>query len=303
MPERTGTTSARRVILHVEDSDDFAALVAAQLAGHGVDVHHSRTLAEARHAADHGSFAGAFVDLDLPDAGGLEAVMGIRHAAPDLPLIVLSGREIETAPVKAVLLGAQDWVAKHEVTPERLVRTLDLAIARQDAQAREVWKAAHDDVTGLPNRTLALEHLGRALGRAHRRGERVAVLFCDLDHFKGVNDGHGHAAGDAVLAQVAHRLVATVRPGDVVARWGGDEFLVVAEAIDGDEQALAVAARIRARVAEPVAPAGVDLAVSVTLGVAVTATSVAPHELIAAADDAMLAAKRDGRGVSLAGGQ
>src|SRR4051794_25623008 len=118
MPSATDQPDA--LVLHVEDSDDFAALVGALLAEAGYAVHRTANLAQAEEAAARGSFACAFVDLDLPDAGGLQAIMGMRHASPELPLIVLSGLGLDTAPVKAVLLGAQDWVRKHEVSATRL---------------------------------------------------------------------------------------------------------------------------------------------------------------------------------------
>ncbi|MCW2991741.1 MAG: response regulator, partial [Solirubrobacterales bacterium] len=279
------------------DSDEIAALIAVLLEESGFSVHRTSTLAEGERAAGDGSYICAFVDLDLPDARGLQSVMGIRHASPELPLVVLSGQENETAPIKAVLLGAQEWVGKHEVSSGRLEQAAALAIARQDAQTALIWRAAHDEVTGLPNRALALEHLTRALGRVSRRPTHVAVLFCDLDGFKAVNDDHGHAAGDAVLGNVAHRMIATVRPGDVVARWGGDEFLVVAEGIDAPGQALIVADRLRAAVAEPIDVDGACHEIAVSVGVTVTSGTRTAHQLIAEADHAMLHAKRTGAGV------
>lgn len=280
-----------RVVLHVEDSDDFASLVGALLEESDFAVHRTRTLHEGERAVAEGSFACAFVDLGLPDARGLEAVTALRAASPSLPLVVLSGEEMTTAPVKAMLLGAQDWVGKHEVTSDRLKQAATLAIARQDAQAQLAWRAAHDEVTGLPNRALALEHLVRALSRASRRSANVSVLFCDLDSFKTINDEFGHAAGDAVLGAVAHRLIGAVRPGDVVSRWGGDEFVVIAEGIDSAEHATIIGQRICDAVERPVATPDAEHLTSVTIGIATTPGNIGAHELIAEADHAMLKAK------------
>jgi diguanylate cyclase (GGDEF)-like protein len=299
MPSQTPAQD--QVVLHVEDSDDFAALVGALMEESEFEMHHTRTLAEGEQAASQASYACAFVDLELPDARGLQAVMGLRSVAPGLPLVVLSGQETSTAPVKAVLLGAQDWVGKHEVTSERLVQAVQLAIARQDTQSRAVWLAAHDDVTGLPNRALALEHLTRALGRASRRPTQVAVLFCDLDRFKTINDELGHAAGDSLLAMVAHRMITSVRPGDVVGRWGGDEFVIIAEGIEDPEQAIAIGERIRSDVNKPIALHNAEHVPVVTAGIALASGGGTAHGLIALADQAMLEAKRAGAGIHLSG--
>ena len=286
-------TQRDTVVLHVEDNDAFASLVHVLLEESDFAVDRMSTLRDGEIAAAAGRYACAFVDLDLPDARGLEAVSALRAASASLPLVVLSGQEADTAPVKAILLGAQDWVSKHEVTAERLRDAATLAIARQDAQAQLAWRAAHDEVTGLPNRALALEHLVRALSRATRQEAEVALLFCDLDRFKSLNDEFGHAAGDDVLAAVAHRLIGAVRPGDVVARWGGDEFLVIAEAVGSADDAAMIGERIR----RAVATADGDHELSVTVGIATTAGATGAHELIDRADHAMLAAKRDGAGL------
>jgi diguanylate cyclase (GGDEF)-like protein len=293
MPGSSDSTQDK-VVLHVEDSDDFASLIDALFEDSTFSVFRASTLREGEQAAAERTFACAFVDLDLPDAGGLEAIIAMRAASPGLPLVVLSGQDATTAPVKAILLGAQDWVGKHEVNTDRLFQAATLAIARQDAQAQLVWRAAHDEVTGLPNRALALEHLVRALGRASRRSHAVAVLFCDLNGFKSLNDEHGHASGDAVLGAVAHRLIGAVRPGDVVARWGGDEFIVIAEGIDSPEHATTIGERICDAVAAPIATPAGQYATTVSVGIATTPGNIGAHELIGQSDLAMLEAKRLG---------
>jgi diguanylate cyclase (GGDEF)-like protein len=295
------SSESPRVLLHLEDSDDFAALVAALLATEDFAVQRSATLSEAEDAAATGSFDCAFVDLDLPDAYGLEAVIALRAAAPTLPIVVLSGQELASAPVKAILLGAQDWVGKHEVAADRLGQAARLAIARQDANARLAWRAAHCAVTGLPNRHLATEHLVRALARGARQAGGVGVLFCDLDSFKQLNDRLGHAVGDEILRAVAHRLIGAMRPGDTVARWAGDEFLIVAEPLASVETGRTVARRVREAVARPLELRGVTHTVSVTVGVSMAAATTQAQDLIEAADHAMLRAKREGTGLAVHG--
>jgi diguanylate cyclase (GGDEF)-like protein/PAS domain S-box-containing protein len=167
------------------------------------------------------------------------------------------------------------------------------ARARHEELAHQ---ATHDPLTGLANRTALRERLA-ALGRGSRRGSRAgALLFCDLDGFKRVNDEHGHAAGDRVLTTVATRLAAQVRAGDVVARLGGDEFVIVAAGM-GAAEAEVLATRVADAVAAPVTVDGRETRVTVSIGIVVFPD--APHEgdaLVEAADAAMYAAKTSGCG-------
>ncbi|BDZ45546.1 GGDEF domain-containing protein [Naasia aerilata] len=112
--------------------------------------------------------------------------------------------------------------------------------------------ALHDQLTGLANRKLFHERLGQALASAYRTGRPLAVIFLDVDGFKSVNDQLGHAAGDAVLREVSHRMLRMVREYDTVGRLGGDEFVVVCENVD-ETVAERIAERIRAAVREPFA--------------------------------------------------
>lgn len=175
-----------------------------------------------------------------------------------------------------------------------LVRIGMLAQAREDAQARLAGLARRDELTGLANRRGLDERLSVALDRlAVGASPGVTVVFCDLDGFKAVNDAHGHQAGDAVLAVVGRRLAATLRADDVVARFGGDEFVVVAE---GDPTAVAreTHRRVAAALARPVEVDGVRHHVTAATGTAVAlpGEDVTADGLLAAADAAMYRDKR-----------
>jgi diguanylate cyclase (GGDEF)-like protein len=138
--------------------------------------------------------------------------------------------------------------------------------------------AVTDPLTGLANRRYALSHLGRAAERAARRGKPLAALLLDIDRFKAVNDAHGHAAGDAVLRAVAERLRSELRPGDLLSRIGGEEFLAVLPDLDGEE-ALAAAERLRLSLSDrPVPlPGGAGaVAPTVSVGVAVAPAGALP---------------------------
>lgn len=154
--------------------------------------------------------------------------------------------------------------------------------------------ATHDALTGCANRRLLVDRLDHALARALRTGLPPLVLFCDLDGFKAVNDSLGHEAGDTVLRAVGERLRSAARPADTVARLGGDEFVVLCEDVPPSARPL-VEARVRAVLAQPVAFAGTDVHVGVSIGTAVADGSADAATLLDAADRAMYADKLDRR--------
>ncbi|SDY57996.1 diguanylate cyclase (GGDEF) domain-containing protein [Modestobacter sp. DSM 44400] len=148
--------------------------------------------------------------------------------------------------------------------------------------------ALHDPLTGLPNRSLLVDRLELALATRARSGGPLAVLYCDLDRFKAVNDNWGHTAGDVVLIETAARLVAAVRPGDTVARIGGDEFVVLCPGLDVTGTADAVRARVTAALAEPLRSGPGQLhTVGISIGLAFAGAGSTAETLLTAADEAM----------------
>ncbi len=167
---------------------------------------------------------------------------------------------------------------------------------RKAFEATLEHQATHDPLTGLPNRTLLLDRLEVALGRARRTRSSVAVLFLDLDHFKVINDSLGHGAGDQLLVTLAGQLTTLVRPGDTVARFGGDEFLVLCEDMSDEDEVRVVAQRIAETVAAPAVVGDAEVVVTCSVGIAFArGGSVDAESLIRDADAAMYQAKARGR--------
>ncbi|MFV0665256.1 putative bifunctional diguanylate cyclase/phosphodiesterase [Denitromonas sp.] len=164
------------------------------------------------------------------------------------------------------------------------------------SEAQMAHMAQHDALTGLPNRNLLNDRITTALRRAQRDKRLVAVIFLDLDHFKDINDSYGHAVGDVVLNQVAHRLLECVRDEDTVARLGGDEFVVLMEDIDSPDRAEIAAQRILACLAPPVAHKDQEFFVGCSVGLSLyPEDGDTPEALIRNADTAMYQAKQQGR--------
>ena len=166
---------------------------------------------------------------------------------------------------------------------------------RKQAQVELAHQAVHDALTGLPNRVLVAERLDQALARSSRNGSEVAVLFIDLDRFKLINDSRGHAAGDDLLVTVADRLRRVVRTGDVVARFGGDEFVVVCEGQTAAFESALVAERILEVLRDPVVIDGQEIFLSASVGIAVADGTGGSDSLLRDADAAMYRAKAKGR--------
>ncbi len=228
----------------------------------------------------------AFTETDLATGAGVEAqALEVRVDGPDGPAFVaLVARSVSFAHRDAIQIVAWD-ITDHK-----------------RAEADLAYRAAHDELTGLPNRNLLADRIERSVARRLRDGGETAVMVIDLDNFKNINDSHGHAAGDATLVAVAHRLERVVRPTDTVARLGGDEFVVVCEIGEGGE-AETIAERIVRTLGRPIVVEGVEVVAGASVGVALTTSAEdGPSQLLRRADLAMFAAKKSGRGQWVAAG-
>jgi diguanylate cyclase (GGDEF)-like protein/PAS domain S-box-containing protein len=166
---------------------------------------------------------------------------------------------------------------------------------RKEAEAKLTEMALHDPLTGLPNRLLLLDRLQRSLARARRRQTQVALLFCDLDRFKVINDSLGHDTGDALLVALARRLEVTLREQDTAARLGGDEFVVVCEDVADEAEAVALGLRLQDVLGEPCMVGDNEVVVTTSIGIVLSTGYASPYALLRDADAAMYRAKESGR--------
>lgn len=217
----------------------------------------------------------------------------------------------ERRPIGVLMVLASQTQAFDDATVEALelmagllTAALDHVLAFEAAQTLVVERtrlAPHDPLTGLPNRALFRDRLGQALAQARRRGGQMALLFLDLDGFKGINDTRGHEAGDRLLVETAARLGQCVREGDTAARLGGDEFTVILHEVTGAHDAAVVAQRLADALTQPVMDKGHALRVTVSIGIALGPVEGDDVDaLLTSADAAMYAAKRRGASRGLA---
>lgn len=304
----------------VTGDDESGAELCARLAP--LTRHHLRCLTPSQLHQDSGRSSGYDAilvglgtrpgDPDLRFLSELRSRGSTRHAA----VIALSGPNDENDAAEALDLGADDAFAMSG-DPAELALRLDrrLSVKQRSDRMRDTLRrglraAVRDPLTGLYNRRFALPHLARCLAEARRNGRPFAVMLADIDHFKSVNDRHGHPVGDQVIAETAQRLLARLRPGDMLARVGGEEFLIVLEDINPTAAEL-LAQTLREQInCRPFHTTETSEPIRVTVSIGVVAgeprhqtqpEDVAIRTLIGAADKALYAAKDQGRNaVSLA---
>src|SRR5829696_1163170 len=213
------------------------------------------------------------------------------HVVLELPAVRKDGKEI------TIELALSHISLSHNMENRgRLVLAIIRDVTERKAMEERLnHEALHDSLTDLPNRRLLMDRLGQALSRTRRQHNRVAVLFMDLDSFKVVNDSLGHEVGDLLLTVVAQRLGRCLRPEDTLARFGGDEFTVLIEALDDAEQAVQVAERITDELRRPFIVEGRELHVAASIGISLgDARTHDPDALLREADTAMYRAKSEG---------
>jgi diguanylate cyclase (GGDEF)-like protein len=222
----------------------------------------------------------------------LQADAGMRSAA----IVLIKGKGEPYGILGAGFRTEYEFTREDVNFMQAIANVLANAIERRRTEEKTQHEALHDSLTGLPNRSLFLDRLQHALSAAERRHSSIAVLFLDLDQFKLVNDSLGHAAGDELLAAVAPRIEQALRPGDTVARFGGDEFAVLVEDVRNERGATRIAERIAEALARPFILRDREHFVSASIGISIGTGAEEPEALIRDADAALYRAKDHGRG-------
>ncbi len=247
------------------------------------------------------------VDYQLPDGSGIDLAKQIKAYDPELPVLLLTGYATFDTAVDAV--GRLDAYLIKPVAPQQLLHSVANALTRRrllnqnrslvDRLTRiNAYQAMYDPLTGLLNRALLDDRLEQSLAISQRTGRSLALFFLDLDRFKVVNDLFGHQVGDQVLREVATRLSNSCRKSDSVARFGGDEFVIICADIRDSSDACVFADHLLETFVEPIEIDGFEHVISASIGIAVTVPGprrVTAESLLRNADTAMYRAKDSGR--------
>jgi diguanylate cyclase (GGDEF)-like protein len=287
-------------VLVVDPSESERARIAGILAAGKLEVHACADLAAAEAAAATAPPGLILARWDLPPGDGLDLIrrLGEGAGAGWIPVILHGDGMPAEKRVAALELGALDAMATTPDAAELLAR-LRAGLRLRERLDHLERRAYRDGLTGLINRSAVEDQLRRHWEASRRFGTSLAVLIVDIDRFKEINDTLGHPAGDAALRRTATVLTRSVRASDIVARYGGDEFLVIAPACP-PASAVLMAARFRAGLAVPMDPADPAArvpALSLSIGIAGIdrPTSIDLDEMIRRADQALYHAKRCGR--------
>lgn len=303
-------------ILIVDDDEKTCKTLALLLGKKGYETETAGTARKAVEKLKEKFFNLTLLDIKLPDMEGIELVTPLKEIYPDMDVIIVTGHASLENSVRALNGGASAYIKK-PMKMDELLAAIKKALETQrvamenrrlyDAAQRElaehkqaeeqlVYMATHDALTGLPNRVLFNDRLTQELAHAQRNKQKLAVMLLDLDYFKDVNDKLGHSVGDKLLQLVGRRLAGLLRKSDVVARMGGDEFLLLLPEIARVENVVKVANKILEVIRKPFVFNSHELDITTSIGIAVFPNDGEdPSTLVKNVDMAMYRAKGRGR--------
>jgi two-component system, cell cycle response regulator len=283
--------NAKPRILLIDDSPMIHRVIGARLAADGMEIHFASNGSEGIAAAQTIGPDLILLDIEMPAPNGFEVCRRLKDmlAVSNIPIIFLSGISTTEEKVHGLNLGAIDYVTKPCDAAELLAR-VRAGLRNKELLDLLAQKASIDGLTGLYNRGYLNQRLSEEITFARRHERSLSCLMLDVDHFKRINDTYGHGFGDTVLKQVANILVSSCRTEDVICRYGGEEFLILARESDP-----AVAAeRIRAQIESATFNQGV-ISTSVTCSIGVSDLIDGDDRIVDRADTALYKSKQTGR--------
>lgn len=291
------SASIRVLLVQADDSQAGRLAQAVQgRTGTPLDIDRASEMTQALRRLSEDHFDAVLLSVDLPGPPVLEGLTRLHDHAPDVPILVLTDGDDEAQAMMALKLGAQDSIALEQVDGNLLVRAIRYAIERHQLQMALRAMSLVDDLTGLYNRRGFLTLARQQLKVADRMNKRVSQIFVDLDGLKAINDRHGHREGDLALLETADILKEIFREADIIARIGGDEFVVLALESSGARPESYVE-RLREKLAMRNARGQRPFVLSLSMGIAQydPASPCSIDDLLAKADALMYAEKRSKR--------
>jgi diguanylate cyclase (GGDEF)-like protein len=302
-------TAPAETVLVVDDDAGTRASLLAVLAEAGIAAIGAASAEQALAVQAEHEPGLVVVDYVLPDSTGVDLARALKARQPTLPVFVLTGQSSLDSAIADV--GQVDGFLLKPMAPEVFVGTVRQGLAHSAllAENRNLtsrlerlsqFQALYDPLTGLPNRALLDDRMNQALATCRRNHSTLAILFIDLDGFKTVNDLFGHHVGDLLLRELANRLSAARRRTDTVARFGGDEFVVVCPDLESADDAFRIAEVILAELSRPASIGTTEHRVTASVGVVVTAGGegnryVTADAMLRDADLAMYSVKGEGK--------
>jgi two-component system cell cycle response regulator len=294
------STSGARFLI-VDDEPLQRRALAATIQEWGGIAYEASSFAEAVRLYRESDPDLVLLDVVMPRVDGYKVAQLLKHEGRFVPIIMLTGLDDLDSKRRGLAAGADEFLTKPvhplelQIRVSSMLRIKRLADQLAAANARLSELAMTDALTGLANRRAVLDRLSHEFARAQRYRKFIACIMVDIDHFKRINDVHGHPVGDRVIANVAAALRKTIRVTDLAGRYGGEEFVIVVIET-GLEGAIRLGERLRRQVARGFLDAPELPSVTISVGVATTELSVeSPEALVARADQALYRAKREGR--------
>ena len=285
-------------VLIINDDEADRRLIRRRLAEPTLRVRVSEAtgLREGVNIVQHDSVDVVLLDLTLPETSGLTTLRKFQRSVPDVPVVILAGTTDEELALTAIEGGAQDFIMKNDLGNPWLLRYLRNAMQRHDLQECLKNQSLLDSLTGLPNRALLERSLDALFQGGAGSESAFTVVFIDLDEFKLINDCYGHGEGDRVLTEFARRLKGCVRSSDMVARFGGDEFVVLLKDVKSEQDVKRFVDRLTQALDQPVTVDGNDLFLATSIGyVSHSARYTDCKHMLRDADTAMYEAKKAGK--------